>query len=68
MTKLEIKGDWNVIRGKFKQMWGKPTNDDLQFVLGKQDKLSEKTQKRTGISSEELKQMIRESRSFSICR
>jgi uncharacterized protein YjbJ (UPF0337 family) len=28
MTKLEIKGDWNITKGKLKQKWAKLTDDD----------------------------------------
>ena len=30
MNKLEIKGDWNITKGKLKQKWAKLTDDDLQ--------------------------------------
>lgn len=29
MTKLEVKGDWNISKGKLKQKWAKLTDDDL---------------------------------------
>jgi uncharacterized protein YjbJ (UPF0337 family) len=29
MTKLEVKGDWNIAKGKLKQKWAKLTDDDL---------------------------------------
>ena len=32
MTTLEIKGDWNITKGKLKQKWAKLTDDDLQYV------------------------------------
>jgi hypothetical protein len=28
---LEIKGDWNITKGKLKQKWAKLTDDDLQL-------------------------------------
>jgi len=37
MTTLEIKGDWNITKGKLKQKWAKLTDSDLQFVEGKQE-------------------------------
>jgi uncharacterized protein YjbJ (UPF0337 family) len=39
MNKLEIKGDWNITKGKLKQKWTKLTDDDLQYVNGKNDEL-----------------------------
>ena len=38
MNTLEIKGDWNTTKGKLKQKWAKLTDDDLQYVEGKQEK------------------------------
>ena len=28
MTTLEIKGDWNITKGKLKQKWAKRTDND----------------------------------------
>ena len=39
MTTLEIKGDWNIVKGLLKQKWAQLTEDDLQFIEGKQDEL-----------------------------
>jgi len=39
MNKLEIKGDWNITKGKLKQKWASLTDDDLQYAEGKQDEL-----------------------------
>ena len=47
MTTLEIKGDWNITKGKLKQKWAKLTDDDLQYAEGKQDELIGRIQKRT---------------------
>ncbi len=48
MNTLEIKGDWNIIKGKLKQKWASLTNDDLHFVDGQHDELLGRIQKRTG--------------------
>jgi uncharacterized protein YjbJ (UPF0337 family) len=61
MNKLEIKGDWNVAKGKMKQKWAKLTDDDLQFVSGKEDELVGRIQKRTGEAREQVESAIRES-------
>ena len=47
MTQLEIKGDWNITKGKLKQKWAKLTDDDLQFVEGKNDELLGRSKKRS---------------------
>ena len=48
MNKLEIKGDWNITKGKLKQKWAKLTDDDLQYAEGQQEELVGRIQKRTG--------------------
>ena len=67
MTKLEIKGDWNIIKGKLKQKWGALTDDDLQFIEGKNDELLGRIQKRTGESREAVEKAIKESSHDSCC-
>jgi uncharacterized protein YjbJ (UPF0337 family) len=58
MTTLEIKGDWNITKGKLKQKWATLTDDDLQYVEGKQDELIGRIQKRTGETLEAIKMAI----------
>ena len=60
MTKLEIKGDWNIIKGKLKQKWANLTDDDLQFVEGKHDEMIGRIQKRTGEKREAIEKSIKE--------
>jgi uncharacterized protein YjbJ (UPF0337 family) len=52
MNKLKVKGDWNITKGKLKQKWAKLTDDDLQYVEGKNDELLGRIQKRTGETRE----------------
>ena len=63
MTKLEIKGDWNITKGKLKQKWGKLTDDDLQYVEGKQDELFGRIQKATGETLEAIQKAIKDANS-----
>ena len=58
MNKLEIKGDWNITKGKLKQKWAKLTDDDLQFVEGKQEELLGRIQKRTGETREVIEKVL----------
>jgi len=67
MNKLEIKGDWNVAKGKLKQKWATLTDDDLQFVEGKQDELLGRIQKRTGESLEAVEKAVKKASSHSCC-
>ncbi len=60
MTKLEIKGNWNEIKGKLKQKYGELTDDDLTFAEGKEDELLGRLQQRLGKSKEEVRRAIEE--------
>ena len=58
MNTLEIKGDWNITKGKLKQKWAKLTDDDLQCVEGKHDELLGRIQKRTGETREAVEKAV----------
>ena len=60
MTKLEVKGDWNIAKGKLKQKWASLTDDDLQYAEGKHDELLGRVQKRTGETREAVEKAINE--------
>jgi uncharacterized protein YjbJ (UPF0337 family) len=59
MNTLEIKGDWNIIKGQLKQKWAKLTDDDLQFVAGQQEELLGRIQKRTGETREAIEKVLK---------
>jgi uncharacterized protein YjbJ (UPF0337 family) len=58
MNTLEIKGNWNIIKGTVKQKWAMLTDDDLIYVDGQQDELVGRIQKRTGESRVEIEKAI----------
>lgn len=58
MNELQIKGNWNEIKGKMKQKYADLTDDDLNYAEGKADELLGRLQKKTGKSKEELKREI----------
>jgi len=60
MTTLEIKGDWNITKGKLKQKWAHLTDDDLHYVEGQQEELVGRLQKRTGQNREAIEKAIKE--------
>ena len=60
MSALEIKGNWNVAKGKLKQKFAQLTDDDLQFAEGKQDELVGRIQKLSGKTREEVQQVVDE--------
>lgn len=67
MNQLQIKGDWNIIKGKLTQKWANLTDDDLQYLEGKQDELIGRIQKRTGESREAVEQALKDSGSPRCC-
>ena len=58
MNKLEMKGNWNTLKGKLKQKYADLTDDDLLFIEGKEDELLGRLQKKTGRTKEELVEEI----------
>jgi uncharacterized protein YjbJ (UPF0337 family) len=65
MTTLEVKGDWNITKGKLKQKWAKLTDNDLEYVEGKQEEMVGRIQKVTGATREAVEKVINESDSNS---
>ena len=63
MNKLEMKGDWNIAKGKLKQKWASLTDDDLQYVDGKHEELYGRIQKRTGETREAVEKALKEASS-----
>jgi uncharacterized protein YjbJ (UPF0337 family) len=57
-TKLNLKGNWNEMKGKLKQKYGQLTDDDLVFADGKEDELLGRLQKRLGKTKEEVREMV----------
>lgn len=54
MDKLQIKGNWNEVKGKLKQKYGEVTDDDLTFAEGKEEEMLGRLQKKTGKTRQEL--------------
>ena len=54
MDKLEIKGNWNKLKGKVKQAYGNLTDDDLKYEEGKDEELLGRLQQKTGKTRDEV--------------
>jgi uncharacterized protein YjbJ (UPF0337 family) len=57
-TKLNLKGNWNVVKGKLKQSYGQLTDDDLAFNDGQEDELVGRIQKRLGTTVADVRHML----------
>lgn len=62
MNKDQFEGQWNQIKGKIKEKWGKLTDDDLTRINGKHEQLYGRLQERYGYSREQAE---REFNSFN---
>jgi uncharacterized protein YjbJ (UPF0337 family) len=58
MDKREIKGNWEVLKGKLKQKYADLTDNDLLYVEGKEEELYGRLQKRLGKSKREVQDLI----------
>jgi len=59
-SEREMQMDWNIIEGKWKELkghareqWGKLTDDELEEVGGKKDRLVGKLQQKYGYAADE---------------
>ena len=60
MNKLEMRGNWNIAKGKLKKKWASLTDDDLKFEDGHEDELIGRIQKRTGQTREMVEKALDE--------
>jgi uncharacterized protein YjbJ (UPF0337 family) len=60
MNKLQMKGNWNIAKGKLKKKWANLTDDDLRYAEGQDDELIGRIQKRTGQTREQVEHAVEE--------
>ena len=65
MNQTSVKGNWNEIKGKLKQAYGKLTDDDLKYVEGKEDELIGRIQQKVGKSRDEIAKFFKSDSSCS---
>ena len=53
-----LQGKWKQIRGRLKESWGVLTDDELDQIEGRRDRLSGKLQERYGYSKQEAEEEI----------
>jgi len=54
----QVKGNWNELKGKFKQQYADLTDDDLLYEEGKEDELLGKLQTKLGKTREEVESEV----------
>ena len=55
MNRDTIAGNWEQLKGKLRQTWGKLTDDDLAVIQGQSEQLVGKLQERYGYTKERAK-------------
>jgi len=58
MNTLQIKGNWNLVKGKLKKQFGSLTDNDLLYVEGREDELLGRLQQALGKTREEILDLI----------
>jgi uncharacterized protein YjbJ (UPF0337 family) len=57
-TELNLKGNWNVAKGKLKKAYGDLTDDDLTYVEGQENELVGRIQKRLGTTAADVHRLL----------
>jgi len=58
MVPFKIIGNWNVLKGKLKQKFGKLTDNDLMFIEGKEDELVGSIQRKIGRTKRKIQDLL----------
>ena len=54
-----VEGNWKQFKGKVKEQWGKLTDDHLDKIAGKRDQLTGKIQEAYGIDKDEAEKQVK---------
>jgi uncharacterized protein YjbJ (UPF0337 family) len=54
----QVEGKWKEFRGDIREKWGRLTEDDLDTIAGKRDKLIGKLQQEYGYARERAEQEV----------
>ena len=58
MNRHELEGNWKQIKGQAKEKWGELTDDDLDQIEGRRERLVGKLQERYGKSQAEASKEV----------
>jgi uncharacterized protein YjbJ (UPF0337 family) len=53
-----LEGKWKQLRGEIRETWGELTDDELDQIAGKRDKLAGRLQEKYGWSKDEAERQI----------
>lgn len=55
-----VEGNWGQLKGKFKEQWGELTDDQLDIISGKRERLIGVLQESHGIAKDEAERRVKE--------
>lgn len=58
VTREELKGQWNQVKGRLQEHWGQLTDDDLSGARGSTDQLVGVVQQKTGATRREIEDFL----------
>ncbi len=59
MDNLELRGNWNILKGKLKKSFADLTDDDLKYEEGNEEELFGRLQRKTGQTRDQLTRWFR---------
>ncbi len=59
MNRDRIVGHWKQVKGKIKEQWGRLTDDHLNVIDGRRDRLLGQTQESYGIAMDEAEKQLK---------
>lgn len=54
----QIEGKWKQLKGRVRETWGDLTDDDLETIGGKRDRLAGLVQEKYGVAKDEAERQI----------
>lgn len=60
MDNMELRGNWNEMKGKLKQKYAELTDDDLKYEEGREDELFGRLQQKLGKTNREIREALRD--------
>lgn len=58
VTREELKGHWNLVKGRLQERWGQLTDEDLSRIEGGAERLVGAIQQKTGATRAEIEQLL----------
>jgi uncharacterized protein YjbJ (UPF0337 family) len=55
-----IEGNWKQLKGKIREQWGRLTDDELDKIAGRREKLAGSLQNSYGIAKDEAEKQIKD--------